>query len=451
MAHATALKRYAMGTQGGFVGGSGAVPRMRVPIVRPAAVVPPPHHHDELPTRDTFIGALAHTPASDSRDVDERYHHLADIHAYTDGRQHASLDPVTRGARWLLVRGGIVGWVLAAIAAFALIGFAWYAVWRWALPQSVRDDDSLRSLFSAIDFVVGLLYFMWLGDVFEGFKSPFASYNVILHRVHVLVQDVYIFVLRSRAHAAATTAVDHATLGALEQSLYGMIVYAYRLFSEDDPHVTLQEYVPVGGDVSHEIAAWTGVFSVASFDVFEGFLSIFERRLAVLEDRLVVKPADMAVIDRTVASIRAQLEAIDKNMHVRMPNVFRYHILFVLFVYFFCWLPASMMLRFHETALVVYPLVTFLLFGFFVYKSYLGPPFAAPVSFTRMDPVAWRRTALESTRRAAAAWTRAALPATTAAAPLRAATAVVYASAHPHRFDDFQMAAHTMHAARGMT
>jgi len=99
---------------------------------------------------------------------------------------------------------------------------------------------------------------------------------------------------------------------------------------------------------------------------------------------------NVSLIDSIFKELLESLCNADIAMNVRSPLIFKKHLIFSLYLYFFVWIPISIGSTVSDTYfLLIYPLIMFILTGPYIYRKWLGDPFRPNPPIVYNDYLFW--------------------------------------------------------------
>lgn len=302
-----------------------------------------------------------------------------------------------RGFRENYVYSGLL-WVFVVFTIF----FAAWQTLLWALVVYVLSEEisAVASLFEGLSFIVGFIFFSWLSAFRGGYLGGPQSLSTLTQDVVRLCQQLAALLQpfeRNLAPAQARLAEAHVTRfvrvsQTLLADLYALRVAEceWRVRGERHPGDTLttpwcrDEYWPALQE------PWEG----SSAERLDRLCTVLTGELKLLETDNYLSGADFRLLYTHLERVVQSLDSMVAGSHLRAPPYIDNHSSVVIGMWFLVITPLTLAHRSGYYAIIVYPFLMALFFGYAILSTWLRSAFARQRPWRGMDFRAWRDQAV---------------------------------------------------------
>lgn len=290
------------------------------------------------------------------------------------------------------VQSGLV-WLFAVFFVFLA---AWQLLW-WALVEYVLSEQlvAVSVLFEGLSFIVGFIFFAWLSGFRSGYLGGPQSLSSLTQDVVRLCQQLLSLLQpfeRNLAPERARHSEVHVTrfvraCQTLLCDLYALRVseLQWRVRGERAPADLLttawirDEYFPTVKE------PWEG----SSAERIDRLVTVLTAEAKWLETNEYLSGADFRLLYTSLDRVVQALDAMVAGSHLRMPPYIENHSSLVIGVWFGLVTPATLAHRANYWAVLVYPVLMILFFGFAILSTWLRGAFARSRPWRGMDFGSW--------------------------------------------------------------
>ena len=277
--------------------------------------------------------------------------------------------------------------VTTAILPILLLVFLFYVgvafLWIWILDSLPADMVNLTGVTPAMESIGSIFVFLylsiWLNDSVGGYSDGPKTLRSLLFQIAYVTHQGCRFI-DYYYHDTNDPKIHEAlekNLETLKIKSLATLVGMYRLFM---PNSSPHRSIPKG--IRDEIVkqlqhAEQLAHSSKPIDIAISLLVDYRAWSHGSKEDRVYYENQLMIPDALFTKLNETVEAADRETNIRGSTIFRTHMMMVLYLYFFIWLPISIK-PFVEDLIfvVVYPLLMFILTAPMIYRKWLKDPFS---------------------------------------------------------------------------
>lgn len=325
---------------------------------------------------------------------------------------------------WYLFNTHLAAYILLGFLVYAFIGAFWAGLFELVFP-SKHGDLVFASSLSAIDIVIGFVYFIWLRRQMDGYTSGIRRYKRI-----ITILDIATDKLSGMYDGLESTDKSKAQELVLniKTAFQFLVFYSYKIFVPANKDVLVRQSTYVHGDRVQDIVIDADIdelekdltsmgCQIQIKDIPQTLLDLQDRERNPIKMSHEIRSfmfkeisrmlhfnlfgdAHIYLLNQELALLSEELLNIDTERSIVEPSIFDKHASFTLIAYFGSWLPISLWVRFSFwTAVMIYPFVMFVLTGPFIYRKWLGDPFSPTRPVVLVPHKTWRNEHIQKIER----------------------------------------------------
>lgn len=273
--------------------------------------------------------------------------------------------------------------VIFVLVFFVFIGlsFAWIGILENYNGSNVLSGDLAIILDSVGSIFIFIYISLWLNDSIHGYSEGPKRMRELMYQIYYLSHQSAGFYKDNGGKEAKTM----NELYHIRQYGLLLLMCVYRLFIP----------VRIHGDQieSRYIAAFDELKSIDIQDMIKKTTIILVKYRTWTHsviNRKIYSKNQLEVLENVFEQLDKFVRDMDVSINVKDANIFRYHMLFALYLYFFIWIPISIEpFVTNITFIVSYPILMFVLTGPVIYKLWLRDPFDPNRPIKYNDYRAW--------------------------------------------------------------
>lgn len=263
-------------------------------------------------------------------------------------------------------KGLFVVFVLV-FSVFIGLAFAWIGILENYNGSNVLSGDLTIILDSVGSIFIFIYISMWLTDSISGYSEGPKRMRMLLYQIYYLSHQSAEFYKGNHMEEKKRKE------GLEEIRTHGLLLLmsVYRLFI---PTV-------IYGDIVEKRYenAYSFLNRMDISDPIKRTTNVLVRYRTWTHGKLenaIYSHSQLEVLENAFEQLDTFVREMDVSINVRDANIFRYHMLFALYLYFFVWIPISIEpFVTNLTFVVSYPILMFVLTGPVIYKLWLRDPF----------------------------------------------------------------------------
>ncbi len=312
----------------------------------------------------------------------------------------------------VLLNGGLLALIVLYLMLYLAVALIWVLIMENFFSQ-LAGNLAFTQTMSTIDIIIGFVYFLWLKGAMEGYSDGPIKYRRFLFQLTSFASKLFYLLSELRREGRKDKEESPTIperLWLIKTSLQALIFYGYEFFDASSPD-GFSRAVNTSSDVDPEIrrtfARATGSHSgeKGSLHVSMDLIGVILCEIKGLEREGEIGAGDITLVSDELRSVEGTIRDIDSATGVAGPTIFRWHIDFILFVWFGVWIPVTLWVTFgFATTLVIYPIIMFVLTGIVIYRSWMGGPFdpMSPIKLNDYD--AWKSDSFRRIEESAPIW-----------------------------------------------
>lgn len=286
------------------------------------------------------------------------------------------------------VTNSFIVYIALHLMVFALVMIAVIGLFDLLHLSGRIDPSAVPQLVTPITIFIGLPFYTLVQITFNNFAAPIDQFARLGMRIMHLTTLFFACVdLRVETHELT------ATLDECEAILSAMCLFTFRVFNSRAPINLESDVFPLAQQSLVDELKTNRNGEYAS-EMLETLLSMFIQRARNLEMAHYITESDYNVALDSVAVLQRSLEDVRVGQIVSTPQLFRDFIFTALSMFIFILVPVSLKAAGINNLMLVtcYPFIAFFVWGFPLYKSYVGEPFD---DSKRVSTVDYRSVTLE--------------------------------------------------------
>ena len=286
------------------------------------------------------------------------------------------------------VTNSFIVYIALHLMVFALVMIAVIGLFDLLHLSGRIDPTSIPQLVTPITIFIGLPFYTLVQITFNNFAAPIDQFARLGMRI-VHLTTLFFSSVDVRAETPQLT----ATLDECEAILSAMCLFAFRVFNSRAPLNLASDVFPLAQQTLVRELEENRNGEYAS-EMLETLLCMFIRRARHVEMSRFITESDYNVALDSVAVLQRSLEDVRVGQIVSTPQLFRDFIFTALSMFIFILVPVSLKAAGINNLMLVtcYPFIAFFVWGFPLYKSYVGEPFD---DSKRVSTVDYRSITLE--------------------------------------------------------
>ena len=299
----------------------------------------------------------------------------------------------------ILFTTGLIGVILLYISSYALVATGWTLILEKFTP-SLSGNIPFTRAFSAIDIVIGFIYFTWLNKSFLGYTRTVSQNLKLNQQVRVFSEKFFgIFesekswqqLLGSKSSGKEkTTEIElHEYIQDMRILLQSLIFHGYAIFTTK---IFNDTYKPNFNGISRNLTNGLNAINESNtIEIEHELIKLIRTNIHLMKKEGFLLDVDIQDLEKNLNIIIEIIDHIDLGQTVIEPDLFNNHIGFTLLLYFGLWTPVAMWISFGVAiTIIIYPIVIFILTGPVIYRSWLGDPFDPQRPIRLGEHLQWR-------------------------------------------------------------
>lgn len=281
--------------------------------------------------------------------------------------------------------------IVYAVWLLGLFFFTWGEVAALeALIDPPNRKPSYGNVFNALAIIIGIIYAKVYNESFDGYGSGPTSYKALLFNIESFSSKLFTFCapINVSSRKMGLTELTEV-LNDARDSLITMSFYSLKLFDSEDDHILNQK-------LTSERVGYIKQYSIDQIHAVKSLLNNIFLDLSLMEENNIIPSSQISRLSNALDSINDTIKQIDISMSIKLPRIFKTHVLFTLFVYFLIWTPFSIWLTVgYWWTVIINPLILFLLFVPMIIRNWIREPFDHSRRLKLMPFNQWRNNTIE--------------------------------------------------------
>lgn len=239
-----------------------------------------------------------------------------------------------------------------------------------ALMDVPNRKPSYGNVFNALAIIIGIIYAKVYNESFDGYATGPTSYRALLFNIESFSSKLFTFCtpVNSKKRIIGLGELNEI-LNDARESLVAMTYFSLKLFDPEDDHILRQQLV------SNRVLN-IKEYSMDQIHAVKSLLNNIFLDLSYMEENGIIPSSQISRLSNALDSINDTIKQIDISMSIKLPRIFKTHVLFTLFIYFLIWTPFSIWLTVgYWWTIIINPAILFLLFVPMIIRNWIREPF----------------------------------------------------------------------------
>lgn len=297
-----------------------------------------------------------------------------------------------------LLETDIIIFTFVTIGLYAALGMAILGIYDFLFPTTWQNQD-FTNVITPLTYIIGFLYYKWLGSLFDGYMSGPTKYAQLCSKVTTFSDKFFSMHSGSSEHKSTNlNEVKKIFIAIIDEGIY--LFTKYEGGSAYEAGKRLNKDLKKENDSEVEMILRKNNKDGMTIDGMRDLMILLMQKIKCNEQEGNLKSTDIQLCGKDFDGLYDMLEEIEVSLRVIEPTIFGSLLIGTLFSYFIIWIPYSLWtILSYWASVVVYTIIMFILTNIYLIRTWLGDPFDPTRPIKTVSYGDWKRQSISRIKR----------------------------------------------------